>query len=124
MAKRDLDRMREILLHLEQQESDDGQVWTRGDAFFVASDQYQITLLKQAGFLKGDYQTMGSVVTDQLMITFDGHDYLDAIRDDGIWQKTKTAVLETGGNATVEILKALALGFLKQKIEKHTGISL
>lgn len=57
-------------------------------------------------------------------VTWQGHDYLDAIRDDSIWKKTKKAVIETGGNATLEITKALALGFLKQKIEKHTGITL
>ncbi|MDP3961387.1 MAG: DUF2513 domain-containing protein [Pseudorhodobacter sp.] len=51
------------------------------------------------------------------MITFDGHDYLDAIRDEGIWQKTKKAVVDTGGNATVEILNACAW-FLEAKDRK------
>ena len=57
-------------------------------------------------------------------MTNQGHDYLDAIRDNGIWTKTKAAVAETGGSATLEIVKALALGFLKKKIETHTGIQL
>ncbi|MDD8023056.1 MAG: DUF2513 domain-containing protein [Paracoccaceae bacterium] len=125
MAKRDLNRIRDILLHLEGQESDDGYVWTRGDEFYVASDDYQFTLMTQAGILSDDeYRTMATIVPDRVMITFQGHDYLDAIRDQGVWEKTKAAVAETGGNATLEIVKALALGLLKKKISQHTGIDL
>ena len=51
-----------------------------------------------------------------------GHDYLDAVRDEGIWQSTKAAVAETGGNATLEIIKTVAVGFLKKKISDHTGL--
>jgi len=57
-------------------------------------------------------------------MTSQGHDYLDAIRNDGIWQRTKEAVAETGGSAALEIIKAVALGLVKQKLEKHTGIEL
>lgn len=57
-------------------------------------------------------------------MTASGHDYLDAIRDEGIWKRTTAAVTETGGSASVEILKALATGFLKKKISRHTGIEL
>lgn len=57
-------------------------------------------------------------------LTAQGHGYLDAIRDEGIWNKTKQAVAETGGSATLDIIKSLAVGFLKTKIEKHTGITL
>jgi hypothetical protein len=57
-------------------------------------------------------------------LTWLGHDYLDAVRDEGIWHKTKKAVSETGGSATLEIVKALALGFVKKKIAQHTGIEI
>lgn len=125
MPKRDLNRIRDILVHLESQESDDGNVWTRGDDFYVPSDDYQFTLMTQAGLLvERQYRTMNTIVPDQVMISFQGHDYLDAIRDQGIWEKTKSVVAETGGNATLEIVKALALGFLKNKISQHTGIDL
>lgn len=57
-------------------------------------------------------------------ITNEGHDFLEAIRDEGLWQKTKDTVSKTGGNATLEIVKALAIGFLKKKIAQHTDIDL
>jgi len=57
-------------------------------------------------------------------ITNQGHDYIDAIRDDGIWQKTKKAVAETGGSATLEIIKSVAMAFAKEEIRKHTGLDI
>ncbi|MET4101175.1 hypothetical protein ABIE58_000591 [Roseovarius sp. MBR-78] len=124
MAKRDLDRMREILLHVESGENPSGWFEARGDRFFVDADEYQIALLEQAGFLETDFGTLGSAIPDDVRITFPGHDYLDAIRSESIWQETKDAVADTGGNATLEILKALAVGLLKKKIAQHTGIEI
>ena len=36
-------------------------------------------------------------------LTSQGHDFIESIRDEGIWNKTKAMVSETGGNATLEI---------------------
>ena len=47
---------------------------------------------------------------------------MEAMRDEGIWKRTKDVVAETGGNAALEIVKAIAVGLLKQKIAKHTGL--
>lgn len=125
MAKRDLDRIRQILLHLEAQPSNDGFVWTRNDGFFVPTDDYQFSLMAQAGFITGhDYRTLAAVVPDRVSISYSGHDYIDAIRNESIWQQTKAAVAETGGSATFEIIKTLATGFIKKKLSQHTGIEI
>ena len=78
---------------------------------------YHLQLLCDAGL-------MAQVGQAGFRMTNQGHDYLDAIRDDGIWRKTKNIVAETGGNATLEIVKSLAVGFLKKKIEQHTDIKI
>ena len=57
-------------------------------------------------------------------LTSDGYDFIVAIRDKGIWEKTKKAVAETGGNTTLEMIKSLAAGLLKKQISKHTGIDI
>ena len=57
-------------------------------------------------------------------LTAQGHDFISSIRDEGIWNKTKAAVAETGGNATLEVVKNLAYGFLKKKISDHTSVEL
>lgn len=127
MPKRDADRMREILLLVESGVSgkhQQGWVQTVGFEHLQETDDYQIQLLVQAGHLEEKRLGPGSTVSDLLRITNNGHDYLDLVRDDNVWKKTKAAVLETGGSSTLELLKNIAYGFVKKKIEDHTGIEL
>jgi hypothetical protein len=80
-------------------------------------ERYHVLLMMDAGLVT-------CVCRGIVRLTNSGHDYLEAIRDDGVWSRTRAAVAETGGSATLEIIKSLAMGFLKSKIEKHTGIQL
>ncbi len=77
--------------------------------------QYHVELLCDAGLMcpvgRGTYR-----------LTHQGHDFLDAMRDEGIWSRTKDAVAQSGGNATLEIVKTIATGFLKKQIRDRTGI--
>jgi Hypothetical protein (DUF2513) len=56
-------------------------------------------------------------------LTWEGHDFLDAIRDPEIWCKTKSGAEEVG-SFTFDLLKELAVGLIKTKIEQHTGVKL
>ena len=56
-------------------------------------------------------------------LTWAGHDYLDSIRDDQIWAVAKDGVKQAGG-LTFDLLKSLAKGLVKKKIEQHTGVNL
>ena len=80
-------------------------------------ERYHILLLIDAGLLT-------EVGKGTFRITNSGHDYLEAIRDEGIWSKTKAVVAETGGSTTLELVKKLAMGFLNAKIEHYTGMKL
>jgi hypothetical protein len=66
----------------------------------------------------------GGVVEFGYSLTWAGHDYLDSVRDQTIWNKTVEAVAETGGSAALEVVKAVAMGFAKKKISQHTGIEI
>jgi hypothetical protein len=56
-------------------------------------------------------------------ITWNGHDFLDSIRDPRIWDKAKRQVQGAGG-FTVDLLKDLAKGLVKKQIEEYTGVKL
>ena len=56
-------------------------------------------------------------------ITNQGHDYLAAIRDDGIWKKTKDAAATAGG-VGLGIMKDIAVGYVKQELSTRLGIAL
>jgi hypothetical protein len=135
--KRDNDLIRQIMIELVDAPDSATIEHTFLD---MSADEdkraYHLQLLVDAGCLaieeEKDYRkppimplvTKGRrlATTRKFRVMHAGHDYLEAIRDQGIWSTTKAAVAETGGNATLEIVQALAVGFLKKKIETHTGI--
>lgn len=124
MPSRDLDRIRELLIYLEEQPGRYGDVPVAGEPYFRSSDGYQFQLMGQAGFIHDRGADLATGLPVLVSITFAGHDYLDAIRNEGIWEQTKNAVAETGGGAALDIVKAVATGFLKKQLEKHTGLEL
>jgi len=89
------------------------------ETFPVTSEQdkrrYHALLLCDAGLFQRES-------TDSFRLTSAGHDFIEAMRDEGIWKKTKDAVAQTGGNATLEIVKKIATGFLKKQIKDRTGL--
>ena len=123
MPRRDLDRIRDILLRAEAEPMDATDEFNLGYVDFSDNispdDAYQLGLLRDAGLVEGKDANLGF-----FRITSAGHDYIDAIRDLGIWDKTKSAVAETGGSVTLEIVKTLAIGYLKTELEKRTGLKL
>ena len=119
--KRDNDYLRNLLFKIE---SNDGYLIFVPHTYGMSDEQlkeyYHVQLLCDAGYLVKlrDTENSGYRLASQ------GHDFIDTIRDKGVWEKTKAAVSQKGGNATIEILKTLAHGFLKKKVADHTGIEL
>lgn len=52
-----------------------------------------------------------------------GHDFVDSVRDDAIWQLTMQGANAVGG-FTLEMLATLGKGYLRKQLEKLTGIQL
>ncbi|MCV2893742.1 DUF2513 domain-containing protein [Lentibacter sp. XHP0401] len=132
LVRRDLDRIRHILLRCEAATASKHIL-----ADFCIQDRYQINMMAEAGLVdldnpsSGPYQFRPEAI-DHLAIprrlatfeiTWEGHDYLEAVRDGLAWEKTQKAVVASGGGATLGIVKSLALGFLKERLKGQTGIS-
>ena len=56
-------------------------------------------------------------------ITNQGHDYLAAIRNDTVWAKTKEGAAKVGG-VTLNMMKDIAVSYLKKEIAEKTGLDL
>ena len=116
--KRDNEYLRGLLFEIESNEDDLYFVTvTMGMSAEERKEFYHIQLLCDDGYVI-------QVSEDGYRLTAQGHDFIEAIRDEGIWEKTKKAVTETGGNATLEMVKIIAVGLLKKKISEHSGIEL
>ena len=116
--QRDNEYIRELLFEIEQQDD----CWilvirTLNDSNQDKRKWYHIQLLCDDGCLI-------EINDSAYRLTSQGHDFIESIRDNGIWEKTKNVVAESGGNATFEIVKALAYAFLRKKIYDHSGVEL
>lgn len=91
---------RKILLALENDES----------AYSVSeTDQavirYHLRLMNEAGLIKQE-PGPGRLMLPAVL-TWPGHDFLDAARNEAIWEKAKDKVKDAGGAWTFDVLKAL-----------------
>ena len=60
-------------------------------------------------------------------MTWKGHDFLDSVRDDKVWEHTKGALAEVksvGFDTIKEVATAVAKGLIKTQLKKYTGVEL
>ena len=113
--KRDMELVREILFLLESQE--DGailEVPEGLDKYNVAS---HLEIMSQANLVKGK-----TIWADnepfwmQYNLTWQGHDFIDSIRSESVWNKIKSTVKDKGleiGGLTIDVIAEMAKSFAK-----------
>ena len=81
-----------------------------------AENLHHIKLLIDNGFLtKFGHQDLSSGTFHIDGMTMKGHDFLDAVRDQSVWEATKARVEQVGG-FTMDIILAVAKDYLKKRI--------
>lgn len=111
-----MDVIRLLLLQLEDNEEAAGKLKAYDEPLVV----YNAALLVDSGLVEGAVARSGnneplSVAMDHM--TWAGHDFLDAARDETIWKKAKQNVMKPAASYTFEIVKE----YLKAEIRKHLG---
>lgn len=108
--KRNWDTIREILLKVEECTLPTENV--RPNHFEkerAAEISYHVRLLIDAGLINGKMsQTIGPEVKDffATSLTWYGHELLDSIRSNQIWEKTKSTFIEKGIEMTFDLVKS------------------
>lgn len=120
--KRDLNLVREILLWMERQEH--ANVGSLPEFADYSGEQvgYHAYLAHEAGLIVAAVrETMGQPSPEAipLHLTFAGHDFLDAARDNTLWAKARNRVLSAGVSFTLDLLKE----FLVQAARAPLGLS-
>jgi len=121
--KRDMDLIKEILQKLEDQETFGGDLGAKSfQSHPPEYVSYHIAIMKDAGLIEAKETKKGSnrkFVARRL--TWQGHDFLDAAKNETIWNKAKEIVKEKGGIFSIEILKKilakLAMGYIFPEID-------
>jgi len=125
IMKRDMDLLRDLLLKIEDNKQMDG---TRDfmyanpeelgiSGFSTEEVAYHIRLLIEGGCVNGAI-TIAVPMHVIRCLTNQGHDFLDTIRDQGIWEKTK-ARLAGLPSAPLSVIVQIAMAEFK----KHFGLN-
>lgn len=129
--RRNLDLVRSLLLCFEAMDLHPSRVlFIRGGAdprfkeIQATADEidYHVALMEERELIDIPTKTMdGGFGLRKL--TWEGHDFLDSVRDDEVWRKTRRGA-EDAGAWTFDLIKDLAKGFVKKQIEQRTGVLL
>jgi hypothetical protein len=110
--KRNWDTIREILTRLEELPDTDSTLELSnfpGDRAYDYS--YHVELLIDAGLVEGQMsRTLGRGPTHFFArrLTWPGHEFLDSIRSDTVWNKTKKTFTSKGLEMTFDLVKSVA----------------
>jgi DNA-binding transcriptional ArsR family regulator len=127
--KRNMDTIRTLLLRLEALPMSPSDIVIIGgsdeelqiDGQEPDAVDYHLYLLRENGLIDspGSQPLNGRITFRRL--TWAGHDFLDSVRDDEIWRKTKLGAEQAGG-WTFDLITDLAKGLIKTQIKKYTGV--
>jgi hypothetical protein len=112
--KRDMNLIRLLLLQTEGEEP--------APDLSAYSDQqllYHSALIIEAGLVHGEVRLGGagqSLSTFRSRLTWAGHEFLDAARNDTIWKKAGEHIKNAGVDVTLSLLQEILKNLLKQAL--------
>ena len=109
--KRDWDTIRELLTSLEEcTNPNDTLELSSFPSGRAAEISYHMELLIEAGLVDGEMLTCDPEPYDFIAsrLKWNGHELLDAIRSDTVWQKTKKSFVSNGVSMTFDLVKSVA----------------
>lgn len=114
--KRDMDLVRKFLIVVEDAKEPlrFGDFRDSPGAKGFSEDEilYHLRLMQAHGLLDAVIEESDDGMCVACLVyglTWDGQDFLDALRDDSVWEKTKRAVRESVGSTTFEVVKCVAV---------------
>lgn len=110
--KRDTDLIRSILLEIENCQDPQGANEIEIEGYSAAEVNYHIGLLCKAGMVESHQIALldlpGGIYLNN-NLTMEGHEFLDAARNDTVWNNSKEAAQKYGGSVPLELLKGLLM---------------
>lgn len=123
--QRDMELVRKILFKIE--ENVDNVVCHNLKIEGYSMDQiaYHCSILHEGGYVydyKAQYSGNGLYSFGVGRLTWEGHDFLDKIREDTIWNKTKNVIKEKGLPFVFEIVKNVSTEVITGIINSYAGM--
>lgn len=111
--KRDMELIRDLMLRLEEvppgKHVEDAELLKPGED--TATVRAHLALLKEHGFIEAvisqAINVRGPAQVFVLGITWEGHEFIDAARNDTVWRKAKDQVSNIGGSVSLGVMQNL-----------------
>ena len=116
--KRDLDLVRQILLQIEALPAGPPAQYRMSeieDPVLLA----HFELVLASGLVNGKISRSQSSRGDVISIsglTWQGHEWIETVRQDSVWNETTSTLLESGGALTYELTRAVAERILRTRL--------
>lgn len=117
--KLDKDLVREILLQVEVSPEPRGWVDLNISGHTEEEIAYHVEILDEAGFIEAqDLSSMSGYDWRPKRLTYEGHEFLDTVRDPEAWQFTKETA-KKAGVAGIKALYEIGKSYARQKLIEH-----
>ena len=119
--KRDIDLIRKILLYLEEKPDGKRINNLELEGFSIDEVQYHLILMDEAGLISCE-RSMSSTTADRVIkvfpfnLTWQGHEFLEASRNDTFWNKAKAVAKAKSGALSIDVIKALLIAMAKDAV--------
>lgn len=118
--KRDMDLVRLILLKIEEEYRSTAIYDLEINGYDMETIAYHCKIMYEAGLI-ADYDASygGDELCDFVVssLTWEGCDFIDRIRDNSFWYKTKEAVKEKGLPLIIETIKSISTAIISAAAE-------
>ena len=118
--KKDMDLVREILIEIEKQYVSTAIYNLKIEGYDVSTIAYHCKLLYEAGLISSynvSYTSNEIYSFSVGSLTWEGNDYLDKVRDNSVWTKTKDAIAQKGLPLIFDTIKTISTAFITAATE-------
>lgn len=108
--KRDMDLIRTILIEIEDHENPRAEVPIKAPGYSPDQITYHLGLLYEAGLINALHAShlSGERWIPQ-SLTWQGHEFLDAARNDTVWQKLKAEIKDHSASLPFQLIQAMLI---------------
>ncbi|PSF33884.1 hypothetical protein C7H19_19365 [Aphanothece hegewaldii CCALA 016] len=118
--KRDMELVRKILLKIEESNTYDEPIDIEIEGYTQSSINFHVAIMKQGGLVElfgnpiATFDSSTSYFPSRL--TWQGCEFLDASRNENVWQRALKTIKEKGGGVAFEVIKALLIQYAKEEL--------
>ena len=107
--QRNWDVVRALLLRIEEEKTDDAELYPQDfPPIDEARAAYHLRLMHKAGLIDGTLiDALGASSFIATGLTWDGHEFLDALRSKTVWNKIKEVARQKGIELSFDAIKVL-----------------